>query len=105
VADTYTIGEEPAADGTAAVLRLSGELDINARDDLRDAIFRAFDSGAADVVLDLAEVTFLDSEALGAMIDGYNLAQARDAVFRVINARGVVERVLAISGARDLFGS
>jgi anti-anti-sigma factor len=103
VVDSYKIGQERAAGGTATILYLSGELDINARDDLRAAILAAL--GAGDVVLDLAGVTFLDSEALGSLIDGYNEALARGAGYRAVNAHGLVGRVLIVSGARDLFGS
>jgi anti-sigma B factor antagonist len=48
-------------------------------------------------------VTFLDSEALGALIDGHNAARGAGAGFRVVHARGVVHRVLAVSGATELF--
>ncbi len=86
------------------ILRPSGELDINERDSLRLALDDAF--GSADrVVVDLAEVTFIDSEALGALIDGYRTALARGAGFQVVNAQGVVARVLNVSGAQELFDS
>lgn len=104
MADSFKIGQERAADGTA-VLLLSGELDINARDDLQYVVQVALDDGAAGIVVDLGGVTFLDSEALGGLIDGYNAAQARAVGFRVVNARGLVDRVLSISGALDLFGA
>jgi anti-anti-sigma factor len=103
VADSYKIGQERAADGTATLLHISGELDITARDELRGTIVAALDGG--DVVVDLAGVSFLDSEALGALIDGYNEAQRRSAGFRVINPRGLVARVLQVSGALALFGA
>jgi anti-sigma B factor antagonist len=103
VADSYTIGAEPAAGGAATILRLAGELDINARDDLREALLRALADG--DVVVDLEAVSFLDSEALGALIDGFNAGRGRGAGFRVINSRDVVDRVLTVSGAKDLFDS
>ena len=100
--DSYKIGQGRTAEGTATILYLSGELDINARDDLHTAIVAALGDG--DVVLDFAGVTFLDSEALGSMIDGYNDARERGAGYRAVNAHGLVERVLTVSGARDLFG-
>jgi anti-anti-sigma factor len=102
VTDSYKIGQERAADGRATVLTVSGELDISARDELLAEILAALDRG--DVVVDLGEVSFLDSEALGALIEGYNAAQSRAAGFRVIQARGLVERVLTVSGALQLFG-
>jgi len=102
VADSYKIDLEQAADGSATLLHLGGELDIAARDDLRAAILGALDRG--DLVVDLGGVTFIDSEALGALIEGYNVARSRPAGFRVVNARGLVARVLSVSGARDLFG-
>ncbi len=104
MADSYEIGRERAAGGTATILTLSGELDINARDDLRAAILAAVDDDG-DVVLDLAGATFLDSEALGSLIDGYTEALARGAGYRAVGARGLVGRVLTVSGARELFGS
>jgi anti-sigma B factor antagonist len=104
VADSYTIAREWAADGTAALLRLTGELDINAREDLQKVFEELLGSGAADIVVDLGGVTFLDSEALGALIQGYNAAQAEAVRFRAVNARGLVERVLSVSGALELFG-
>ena len=102
MADSYQIGQERTAGETATLLRVTGELDIDARDDLYDAIVAALNVG--DVVVDLAGVTFIDSEALGALIESYNLAQARDVDFRVVNPRGLVDRVLTVSGAMDLFG-
>jgi anti-sigma B factor antagonist len=103
VADSYAIGAERAAGGAATILRISGELDINARDDLRGALLLALADG--DVVVDLDAVSFLDSEALGALIDGFNTGRARNARFRVINAHDLVDRVLTVSGAKELFDS
>ena len=96
------IGQERAADGSATLLHLAGEFDITARDALRETILAALDHG--DVVIDLGAVTFVDSEALGALIEGYKAARARPAGFRVVNAHGVVARVLEVSGALELFG-
>jgi anti-anti-sigma factor len=103
VANYYRIGPQRTADGAATVLSVEGELDINARDDLREAILEALATGGA--VVDLAGVSFLDSEALGALIDGYNVAQRRRVSYRVVHATGLVERVLTVSGALELFGS
>ncbi|MBU2667505.1 STAS domain-containing protein [Actinoplanes bogorensis] len=96
MADPYQI------DRTSAILRPSGELDINARDDLREAIVGALRAHTT-VTVDLTEVSFIDSEALGALIDGYNEAVALGAGYRVVGAGGSVARVLTVSGAQALF--
>jgi anti-sigma B factor antagonist len=102
VADSYKIDQERAVGGTATLLRITGELDLTAREELCDSILAALADG--NVIIDLDAVTFLDSEALGALIAGYNAARRRAAGYRVVNARGQVARVLTISGALDLFG-
>ncbi|MCY1137574.1 STAS domain-containing protein [Actinoplanes sp. Pm04-4] len=104
MADSYQIGQDHTADPAATVLRPHGELDINSRDDLHAMIVDALGT-AGRIVVDLADVTFLDSEALGALIDGYNATLAVGVGFRVVNAQAGVARVLNVSGAQELFDS
>ena len=104
MADSYQIDRERTGDQAAVILRPHGELDINDREELAAAIFDALGEGDR-LVVDLAGVTFLDSEALSALIDGYNSAVTLGAGFRVVNARGTVARVLIVSGAQELFDS
>jgi anti-sigma B factor antagonist len=80
-----------------ALLELSGEFDIAARDDLRAAIVRAVATGSG-VTIDLGDTTFLDSEALSALIDGYHAARAAGVLFKLTGARGPVRRVLEVTG-------
>ncbi|HET6529422.1 MAG TPA: STAS domain-containing protein [Actinoplanes sp.] len=88
------------------VIRLSGEFDITARDEpaevLRD---KAADAGVRGVTLDLAETAFLDSEAMAAMIEGYQVARAAGKRYRIVNGRGLVQRTLAVAGLLDLTDS
>jgi anti-sigma B factor antagonist len=78
-------------------LQVSGELDLAARDDLRAAIVHAVSDGSG-VTVDLEAVTFLDSEALGALFDGHHAAEAAGVPFRLSGAHGSVRRVLEITG-------
>jgi anti-anti-sigma factor len=88
----------------AAVVRLAGEFDINARDDLRAALLAAVDDvSPAEVVVDFDGVAFLDSEAMGALIEGLNAGREAGVPLRIINAHGIVHRVLEVSGVLALF--
>jgi anti-anti-sigma factor len=80
-----------------ALLQLSGELDLDARDDLRAAIVQSVSAGSG-VTVDLSDATFLDSEALSALIDGYHAARLAGLPFRLTGARGHVRRVLEVTG-------
>lgn len=44
---------------------LSGEFDINARDELRSTLMRVIEDGGAGISIDFDGVTFLDSEVAG----------------------------------------
>lgn len=96
----YSIALEAAQDGVA-VLRLAGDLDINARDELRDKALAAVSRGSG-VVFDFEATTFLDSEAMGALIDGLNAARAAGVGVRAVNAQGMVHRVLDVSGVLEI---
>jgi anti-sigma B factor antagonist len=53
----------------AVVLRLGGELDLYNADDIRTALAVAIDGGTARIVVDMADVDFVDSTALGVLIE------------------------------------
>ena len=89
------------------VLTLEGEFDITERPELEDAALAAVAAaaGSGRVVVDLGAVTFIDSEAVGAIIAGYTAATAAGCVYRLANARGLVRRVFDIAGLLDLIGA
>ncbi|OJF15541.1 STAS domain-containing protein [Couchioplanes caeruleus] len=88
----------------AGAVRLAGEFDINARDELRTTLLQAIDEdGAAAIVVDFGGVTFLDSEAMGALIDGFVAGRAAGVKLSIVNAHGLVHRVLEVSGVLELF--
>jgi anti-anti-sigma factor len=51
------------------VVRLGGELDLYNADDVRRALAGAIDGGAGRIVVDMSEVDFVDSTALGVLIE------------------------------------
>jgi anti-anti-sigma factor len=91
---TLEVGERP--DGAAEVV-LRGELDLE--DAARvDAALAAVQAGAPVLVLNLREVTFIDSS--GARVIWAGHVRARDAGGRltVLVAPGAVRRALALTG-------
>jgi anti-anti-sigma factor len=104
VADDYfTIALEPAGGNAASRLLLAGAFDIGSRDDLRKALLDLVggDPGPR-ILVDLRRVTFIDSEAIGALIEGYLAAEQAGITFRLARAQGIVDRVLRVIGLDHL---
>ena len=55
--------------GGGVVVRLGGELDLYNADEVRNALTAAIDGGAARIVIDMADVDFVDSTALGVLVE------------------------------------
>jgi anti-sigma B factor antagonist len=53
----------------AMVVRLAGELDLYNADEVRAALSQAMEGSPRRVVVDMAEVEFVDSTALGVLIE------------------------------------
>jgi anti-sigma B factor antagonist len=84
-------------DGKAHIIRLGGELDLYNADSVREALFTACDDGPERIVVDLSEVEFMDSTALGVLIEARSRLANRKAF--MLAAPGVeTKRALQISG-------
>lgn len=80
-----------------------GEIDLSCRAQLDEAVQYALRlPGAADVVVDLVQVRFIDSVGLGVLAQGYRSATAAGVRFRVANANGEVAHVLDITGLAEV---
>ncbi len=55
--------------GETVLVRLVGELDLHNAEEVRDALKGAVDAGPGKIVVDMSEVDFLDSTALGVLIE------------------------------------
>lgn len=101
--DYYTIALEPAGGNATARVLLSGAFDIGTRDDLRQALLDLVaDDPGRHVQVDLRQVTFIDSEAINALIEGYLAAERAGVTLRLCGAQGIVDRVLRVVGLDHL---
>jgi anti-anti-sigma factor len=91
-------------DGTVTwIVRPCGELDITIREELAGVLLeKVADDGAHGVTVDLSETTFLDSEAMASLIEGYAAARRAGKTYRLVNGRGIVHRVLSVAGLLEL---
>jgi len=70
--------------GDAVVVAIVGEIDMATAPEVSKAIDTGH-GGAARVIIDLSEVTFLDSSALNAFVQSQQELAERDVAFRIIS--------------------
>ena len=88
--------------GAARVVRLGGELDLYNAAEVRSALTEACAGAPERIVVDLAEVEFIDSTALGVLIETRTKLKNRDGF--LLAAPGLeTRRALEISGLDKLF--
>jgi anti-sigma B factor antagonist len=83
--------------GGASVVRLGGELDLYNASKVREALNEACAESPERVVVDLAEVEFIDSTALGVLIEARTKLDNRRA-FLLASPGLETRRALQISG-------
>ena len=94
------LGEQPVLGvesvGTAVVIRLAGELDVYNADQVRAALTGAASAGPSRVVVDLGEVEFMDSTALGVLIEARR--SLPEGALRLASPQLETMRALKVSG-------
>ena len=87
--------------GKHAELSLKGELDVSTCDALREQLIDVIDQGVTDLVIDLADLSFLDSSGLrglveavqrGAQLTLLHLQPAVKLVFDIVEIPGITIR-------------
>jgi anti-sigma B factor antagonist len=86
-----------------AVLEVQGEVDLYASSQLRDAILRLTEEGENRIVIDLNNVSFMDSSGLGVLVAGLKRARERGGELALVFGEGSVQKVLGITGLDKVF--
>jgi anti-sigma B factor antagonist len=81
----------------AAVLAADGEIDIHTAPELRARLSELQQGGARTIVVDLNEVDFLDSSALGTLVGANKDLQADGGVLKVVCAKPNILKVFEIT--------
>ena len=97
----YSVEHDPVEG--ALLVTASGELDLAAAPRLATVLSIATQGAEPNVVLDLADVDFIDSTALGAIMHASTEAEAVGKQMLVVALEGPVRRLLEITGTAQRF--
>ena len=85
-------------DADAALVRLEGEFDMSCEDGLRAEVARITALRPNGVVVDLGDVTFIDSRGLRMLLELASAARRDGFQLTIVNADGQVRSSLRITG-------
>lgn len=85
------------------VVSVAGELDVATTPQLRNHLTEALGEGCPTVVMDLTGVTFVDSTALGVLIEASKRCDANGGTLRIAIAEPRILKVFEITGLTELF--
>ncbi len=102
MSDLFSVSCERQGDDLGVVI-LGGEVDIFTAPQFKECLVDLLDSGVRRLVIDLAEVTFIDSTALGVLIGGVRRVHGAGGAMTIVVATRPVERVLTVTGLDRVF--
>jgi anti-sigma B factor antagonist len=85
------------------VVSVDGELDVGNAPELRTRLDEAADQATDLLIVDLLDVTFMDSTALGVLIGAAKRCEQRGVEQRLVLREPRILKVFEITGLRDVF--
>jgi anti-sigma B factor antagonist len=88
--------------GPWALVSVAGEVDLATSPELRAALDAAI-AASSQLVLDLSQVTFLDSTGLGVLVQAHQRALEDGSQLRLVVVESNVRRVIDVTGLDTVF--
>ncbi len=95
---------EETDEGTTRVVAVRGELDLHTAPRLRARLHDAIGAGHTDLVVDLPDLSFIDSTGISVLVDAMKQAGRHDGRLVLRAPTPWTRRVLEIAGLLELFG-
>ena len=92
------LGLSTRVEGDKSVIAVSGELDVFTAPSLDESLAESIDAGRVNLIVDLSDVTFLDSTGLGSMVKGLKRAKEQGGSLRVVASSERIVKVFRITG-------
>ena len=88
--------------GGTLTVALHGEVDVLNVDEVRQALKEAVGAAPERIVVDLADLSFIDSTGLGALVFGFQRARDRGITLSLARPTRAVRQVLVLSGLLEV---
>jgi anti-sigma B factor antagonist len=83
--------------GKVVVIAPSGEIDASNIPELQGAFDRVLKEGSTKIVVDMSGVSYMDSSALGVLVNSLKLLRREQGGLKLANLNGNVERIFKLT--------
>ena len=85
------------------VIAARGEIDLFTAPELKQVLSDAIEGGERRIAIDLSEVSFLDSTALGVLIGAVKRLRSRGGALAIVNTDSSIAKTFEITGLDQIF--
>jgi anti-sigma B factor antagonist len=89
--------------GTVTILDLKGNLTIGAEEELNNVITQVVVDGQKHVLVNMAEVPFIDSSGIGGLIKSFGRVKGEGGKLKLLNPTQTARQLLSITGLLSVF--
>lgn len=86
------------------IVKVSGEIDVYTAPEFKSAIGQAILSGAKDIIIDLADVDYMDSSGFGSLLGATKRVRPKGGSINLFGCSEAIERMLKITRLDTIFG-
>ena len=83
-------------------ITLKGEIDAYTAPQLRETIMPLSEKGEVSMLVDLSQVTYMDSTGLGVFVGAFKNVRASHGQFKITGLSGRLKRLFDITGLADI---
>jgi anti-sigma B factor antagonist len=92
-----------SVEGERALIALAGEVDLYNAPEFKAQLLDAIGGGAKHVVVDLSDVTFLDSTTLGVLVGGIKRVRPDGGTMTLVIDNEQINQIFEITGLNRVF--
>ena len=85
------------------VLTVRGEVDVSTAPELRERLMLLAERGCTTAVVDLSDVSFVDSTALGVLVSGVKRLRSAGGELNLVITQPHITKVFDITGLTEVF--
>jgi len=89
--------------GTVTILDLKGNLTIGTEEELHSVITQVVTDGQKYVLVNMAEVPFIDSSGIGGLIKSFSRVKGEGGKLKLLNPTQTARQLLSITGLLSVF--